>query len=148
MSIDWLNFSPAASLVGGLLIGVACTFLLLGIGRFAGISGIVSGLLDPGSRDFGWKSAFVAGLVIAPSVLKPFSLVEWPDLQQAGGTSGSLLDFVLGGFLAGIGARLAKGCTSGHGICGLGRFSRRSLVAVVLFMGAAMSVTYVFRHLA
>ncbi|MDR2113297.1 MAG: YeeE/YedE family protein [Candidatus Accumulibacter sp.] len=148
MSIDWLNFSPTASLIGGLLIGIACTLLLLGIGRFAGISGIVGGLLDSDRGDSGWKAAFVAGLVIAPSLLKPFSVVELPDFRETGGNAGSLLDFILGGFMAGIGARLAKGCTSGHGICGLGRFSRRSVVAVVLFMSTAVAVTYIYRHLA
>jgi len=146
MSIDWLNFSPTASLAGGLMIGVACTFLLLGIGRIAGVSGILGGLLESASRDFGWKLAFIAGLVVAPTVVKPFSLVDLPDPRLIGESARSSMDFILGGILAGIGTRLANGCTSGHGICGLGRFSRRSLVAVLLFMGTAMVVTYVRRH--
>lgn len=146
MSIDWLNFSPTVSLAGGLLIGVACTLLLLGIGRIAGVSGILGGLLEPASRDFGWKLAFIAGLVMAPTLVKPFSLVDLPDPRFIGESARSSMDFILGGILAGIGTRLANGCTSGHGICGLGHFSRRALVAVLLFIGTAVVVTYFRRH--
>ena len=129
-----------------MLIGVACTLLLLGIGRIAGISGILAGLLGPFTRDAGWRLAFVAGLLIAPTLLKPFFAVELPDQRVLAESSGGLLHFVLGGILVGVGTRLANGCTSGHGICGLGRFSGRSLVAVILFMGTAMTVVYVLRH--
>ena len=146
MSIDWVSFSPGTALAGGMLIGVACTLLLLGIGRIAGISGILGGLLGPINRDIAWRLAFVAGLIIAPTLLKQFFAVGLPDQRALAELSGGLLHFVLGGILVGVGTRLANGCASGHGICGLGRFSGRSLVAVILFMGTAMTVVYVLRH--
>lgn len=90
---------------------------------------------------------FVAGLIVAPTLVKPFYPIDLPDQQAVASSTGGLSIYVLGGILAGIGTRLANGCTSGHGICGLGRFSGRSLVAVILFMSTAMVVVYVTRHL-
>lgn len=149
MHIDWLDFTPWQALAGGALIGLACAFLLLVSGRIAGVSGIVGGLLRPrsGSDEWRWQLAFVIGLLVAPTVWRwlvpggfPLQRLQVESLEQ-------LLPFALGGILVGIGTRLANGCTSGHGVCGLARFSRRSLVAVMVFMGTAMAVVFITRHL-
>jgi len=108
------------------MIGVAAALLLLTHGRIAGISGIVGGLLSSQTRDRSWRVAFLGGLLIAGVIgglLAPGS---------AGGASAPLA--IAGGLLVGFGARYGSGCTSGHGVCGLSRLSRRSLVAVAVFM--------------
>jgi len=118
--------SWAYALAGGVMIGVAAALLLLTHGRIAGISGIVGGLLSSQTRDRSWRVAFLGGLLIAGVIgglLAPGS---------AGGASASLA--IAGGLLVGFGARYGSGCTSGHGVCGLSRLSRRSLVAVAVFM--------------
>lgn len=108
------------------MIGVAAALLLLTHGRIAGISGIVGGLLSSETRDRSWRVAFIGGLLIAGLIgglLAPASV---------GGASAPLA--IAGGLLVGFGARYGSGCTSGHGVCGLSRLSRRSLVAVAVFM--------------
>jgi len=114
------------ALVGGVLIGTAASLLLLTHGRIAGISGIVGGLLSPATKDRGWRYAFVGGLLAAGLVA---GLVA---PSATGGASPALA--IAGGLLVGYGARRGSGCTSGHGVCGLSRLSRRSLVAVATFM--------------
>lgn len=114
------------ALAGGVLIGMAAALLLLTHGRIAGISGIVGGLLSPSTKDRSWRYAFLAGLVVtglAAHLVAPAS---------TGGASPALA--IAGGLLVGYGARRGSGCTSGHGVCGLARLSRRSLVAVATFM--------------
>jgi uncharacterized protein len=118
--------SWAYALAGGVMIGVAAALLLLTHGRIAGISGIVGGLLSSETRDRSWRVAFIGGLLIAGLIgglLAPASV---------GGASAPLA--IAGGLLVGFGARYGSGCTSGHGVCGLSRLSRRSLVAVAVFM--------------
>lgn len=113
---------------GGALIGAASAFLLLVHGRIAGISGIVGSLLQRETTDRGWRYAFIAGLTVAGllvSVVHPASI---------GATPRSPAFVVIAGLLVGFGTRLGSGCTSGHGVCGLSRFSTRSLVAVATFM--------------
>ena len=141
MTIDWNNFTPWASLAGGLLIGLATAMFLLFNGRIAGISGIVGGLLHPVKGDVVWRIAFVLGLVLAPvaySLAAPLPAVHVE-------TSSTLL--VVAGLLVGIGTRYGSGCTSGHGICGLSRRSPRSLVATAAFMLAGFATVFVVRHL-
>jgi uncharacterized membrane protein YedE/YeeE len=133
------GFTPGASLLGGLLIGVAAALLLWGSGRAAGVSGIAAGLLTP-AGDWLWRAQFVGGLVAGGLLLR--WLVPWAAAPPAGG----LLALAAGGLLVGFGARLGGGCTSGHGICGLGRLSRRSLVAVAVFMATAAVVVFLVRH--
>ncbi len=123
------------ALAGGVMIGAAAALLLLTHGRIAGISGIVGGLLSPSTKDRGWRYAFVGGLLAAgltAGVVAPYA---------AGGASWA--PAIVGGLLVGYGARRGSGCTSGHGVCGLSRFSRRSLVAVATFMttGAIVATT-------
>ncbi|MFP1682007.1 YeeE/YedE family protein [Alloalcanivorax sp. C16-1] len=141
MNVDWSVFTPWSALAGGLLIGAAAGGLWLLMGRIAGISGILGGLLTPVPGDRRWRLAFLAGLLLSP----------WLYLAVAGPApvrvSASLPVLILAGLLVGYGTRLGSGCTSGHGVCGLSRWSLRSLVATVLFMGAGFATVYVTRHL-
>jgi uncharacterized membrane protein YedE/YeeE len=128
------------SLLGGLLIGVAAAMLLLFNGRVAGISGIVGGLLgrEPGER--GWRAWFIAGLIAGGVVTR---LVA-PD--ALGVIASPLPVLALAGVLVGFGTRLGGGCTSGHGVCGIGRGSPRSILATVTFMAVAVVVVFLVRH--
>jgi len=141
MTIAWAAFTPWASLAGGLLVGVAAAMLILFNGRVAGISGIVGGLLRPARGDLGWRVAFVAGLVAAP--LAWLAVAAAPRLHVAA----SVPALVAAGLLVGVGTRLGSGCTSGHGVCGISRGSRRSLAATATFMAAGFAVVFVARHL-
>ncbi|WP_368884693.1 YeeE/YedE family protein [Providencia vermicola] len=133
MSIDWANFTPWSAAAGGVLIGAAVSLLLLLNGRIAGISGILSGVLKPIAGDTAWKVAFILGIMIAPSLFILFFFS--PEVTIT--TSTPII--ILTGLLVGFGTRMGSGCTSGHGICGMARFSRRSIVAVVTFMLVAFA---------
>jgi len=122
------------------LIGVAAAMFVLLNGRIAGISGVVGGLLKPVDGDIAWRVAFVLGLLAAPWVY--LACAAWPH-PKIDASSGAL---IAAGLLVGIGTRYGGGCTSGHGVCGLGRFSLRSLVAVMVFMATGMAATFVMRH--
>lgn len=128
------------ALVGGALIGLAASLLMAVNGRIAGISGIVDGVLAPMREGFGWKFAFVAGLVAAPLVAR-LATGEAASAQYPHG----LALVALGGLLVGFGTRLGSGCTSGHGVCGLARLSRRSLAATATFMASAIAVVGALR---
>ena len=125
------SFSPASGFLGGVLIGLAAVLLLLANGRIAGVSGIVGGLLSRKPGDIGWRVAFVLGLWLG-------ALVYWAargalfELELLA-TPGVM---IVAGFLVGYGTRLGSGCTSGHGVCGIARFSPRSMVATVVFMAS------------
>ena len=140
MNIDWNAFTPWASLLGGVLIGIAAAMFVLFNGRIAGISGIVGGLLRPARGDVSWRLAFVFGLVAAPAIHALFAVVPTPRIDAGWGA------LVLAGLLVGVGTRYGAGCTSGHGVCGLSRLSPRSLLATVAFMGAGFVVVFVIRH--
>ncbi|MGL4997185.1 MAG: YeeE/YedE family protein, partial [Deefgea sp.] len=129
MQIDYANFTPLASLAGGALIGLAAGLLILLAGKIAGIAGIVGGLIN-GASDRTWRILFVIGLLASPWVWQFFAPL--PSVSMVTSTPG----LVIAGLLVGIGTRYANGCTSGHGICGLSRFSIRSLAAVGAFMAA------------
>lgn len=130
------------ALVGGVLIGFAATLLLWSIGRIAGISGIVNGIGDAVRGDRAWRVAFLLGMMGAGALALQF--VATPPARAQTGATALLL---VAGFLVGFGTRMGNGCTSGHGVCGLGRLSWRSLVAVLTFMGSGMATVYVMRHL-
>jgi uncharacterized membrane protein YedE/YeeE len=130
----------AGGLAGGALIGAGAVLLLGSIGRIAGISGIASGALEGARGDRAWRVAFLAGMMLAGALV--LRVVAAPPRTPTG--PAALL--LVAGFLVGFGTRLGNGCTSGHGVCGLGRLSRRSLVAVITFMGFAMATTFVMRH--
>ncbi len=145
MTIDWNAFTPWSALAGGVLIGVATALYLLGNGRVAGIAGIVAGplravLLGASLAAERVRLWFIGGLLLAPWVWRlvaplPVARVDvgWPLIVAAG-------------LLVGVGVRLGNGCTSGHGVCGLSRFSLRSLVNVLAFMGAGAATVFVMRH--
>lgn len=140
MNIDWNAFTPYASLVGGVLIGLAAAmFVLLNV-RIAGISGVLGGLLHPVKGDVSWRVAFVLGLVAAPAAYALFTAVPTPHIDASWGA------LVLAGLLVGVGTRYGSGCTSGHGVCGLSRLSPRSLAATVAFMSAGFVTVFVVRH--
>ena len=140
MQIDWLHFTPWASLAGGILIGLAAALLLLANGRVAGISGILGGLLRPARGDVAWRVAFLGGLFLAP--LAWLVLRAMPPAQID--HSPALL--ALAGLLVGLGTRFGSGCTSGHGVCGIARLSPRSLTATACFMAAGIVTVFVVRH--
>ena len=144
MNIDWNHFTPWASLIGGLLLGVASAVFILINGRILGISGILGGLLPPKVGDIGWRVAFLLGMLAAPTVfmtLAPAGLASEPRIDAGFWT------VITAGLLVGIGTRYASGCTSGHGVCGLSRLSPRSLVATLSFMGAGFFIVYILRHI-
>lgn len=141
MNIDWVHFSPLSSAIGGLMIGVAATILLIFNGRIAGISGILAEVLSKKQQGNGWRWAFLAGMLVAPAL---FYMINEPLLPVI---DASPLMLIIAGLLVGVGTRLANGCTSGHGICGLARLSRRSIIAVIIFMATAFITVYLQRHL-
>ena len=140
MTIDWIHFTPWASLAGGILLGLASALFVLVNGRILGISGIVGGLLRPSAGDWGWRLAFLLGLLVAPAL---YFLAAGPTTPRidAGWTT-----LVVAGLLVGAGTRYGSGCTSGHGVCGLSRLSPRSLVATLAFMGAGFATVFLARH--
>jgi hypothetical protein len=135
------NFTPVSGLIGGMLIGVAAALLLLLNGRISGISGIVGGLLSPKSSDAGWRVVFIAGLLLGAFGYMLATGGALPVRMQA-----SLPVLVVAGLLVGFGTRFGSGCTSGHGLCGIGRLSKRSIVASVVFFGVAMVTVFLTRH--
>jgi uncharacterized protein len=141
MTIDWISFTPWASLAGGVLIGIAAALFVLLNGRIAGISGVVGGLLAPKRGDVAWRAAFIAGLAGAPLLYALFSAPPSPQIDAGMGT------LALAGLLVGVGTRYGSGCTSGHGVCGISRLSPRSLVATLVFMSAGFATVFVLRHL-
>ncbi len=132
------HFTPLASLLGGALIGLAASLLLLADGRIAGISGIVGGLLTPTAGDTAWRALFVAGMLLGGFGLRYAdpALVRM-DLDR------SVSALVAAGLLVGFGTRLGNGCTSGHGVCGISRGSARSIVATVTFMTTGILTAWV-----
>jgi uncharacterized membrane protein YedE/YeeE len=135
------EFTPGSGAVGGAMIGLAAGMLLLGNGRVAGISGIVGRVLRPGpGEQRGWRAAFLLGLPLGAMLV---SLAMGP-LAVESATSPVLL--VIAGLLVGFGTRLGNGCTSGHGVCGVARGSRRSIAATVTFMSVAALVVFFMRH--
>lgn len=135
-------FTPLHALLGGLLIGSAAVLLLWLNGRIAGVTGMLTGLLvKPASTQL-WRLLFLFGLV-AGTALYGWFAAEATPLRQ--GFPVPLL--IAAGLLTGYGTAQGNGCTSGHGVCGLARFSLRSLVATATFLGVAIATTYVVRHI-
>jgi len=135
------NFTPLNAVLGGLLIGVAATLMLWTSGRIAGISGILTGVLLPNKADTPWKAIFLAGLLLGPIGVILVSGRELEITVQA-----TPLLSIIAGLLVGFGTRLGSGCTSGHGICGIARFSRRSFLATAVFMGCAIVTVFITKH--
>ncbi len=135
-------FTPVRSLLGGALIGISAATLLLGPGRIAGITGILGGALRARAGDLAWRLWFLLGLVGGGVVLGRV----WPATFQ-GQLARSGLWFAAAGLLVGFGTRLGNGCTSGHGVCGVGRLSPRSLLATAVFILTGAITVFVVRHL-
>jgi uncharacterized protein len=136
------EFTPWVSLFGGILIGLAATLLMALEGRIAGVSGIVSKLLPPyRDRLFLPRLAFVTGLVATPIL---YQFISGTPIVQT--VSSNLGLMALAGLLVGVGTVIGNGCTSGHGVCGLARLSKRSLVATLVFCAVAMLTVYIVRH--
>ena len=133
------NFTPVSALAGGVLIGLASVWLLAANGRIAGVSGILHGLFAQPPGDRIWRAAFIVGLIVAG--------VAWHLFAEVTPRQGFGLGWAaLAGALVGFGTRVGGGCTSGHGVCGIGRLSLRSLIAVAVFMATGMAATFVMRH--
>ncbi len=142
MSIDWVHFTPGSALGGGLLIGLSAALLILLLGRIAGVSGIVGGLLPPTAQgDAAWRAAFALGLMVAPLAYR------WLGELPASGIESHWSTLLVAGLLVGFGSRLGSGCTSGHGVCGVSRLSPRSLLATLVFMSSGLLTVFVVRHL-
>ena len=136
------EFTPVASLFGGALIGLSAVLLMAFHGRIAGMTGILSGLLPPMSRDWAWRAAFVAGAIVAPILILGVSETA------IGYDSPVPMPWVIvSGLIVGGGVYFSSGCTSGHGVCGMARLSPRSLAATATFMAAAFLTVFVIRHL-
>jgi uncharacterized membrane protein YedE/YeeE len=135
------NFTPLSAAIGGALIGLASVLLMLLTGRIAGASGILGGLLNPRSGEIGWRVAFIAGLILAP-LLAGLMGHGMPSPQMPA----SWAVIIAAGLLVGFGTRLAGGCTSGHGICGVSRLSARSIAATIIFMAVAIATVALTHH--
>jgi len=135
------NFTPLSAAIGGALIGLSAALLMLLIGRIAGITGILAGVLPPLWSDQPWRLAFLAGLIGAPllAALAGYTLAA-PSIDEG------WIVIVAAGLLVGFGTRLGGGCTSGHGVCGIARLSPRSIVATCVFMAVAIAVVAIRRH--
>lgn len=137
------EFTPWASLAGGIMIGVASSLLMLVAGRVMGVTGILTGLVQPASaREFSWRAVLVLGMISGPlaaaAITGRMPVIDVPV---------SLPMLLIGGVMVGVGVTYGSGCTSGHGVCGLARVSPRSAVATLSFMLAAIATVYVIRHL-
>lgn len=144
MAVDWVHFTPWSALAGGLIIGSAAGLWAWRAGRVFGISGLLGTVLDGlglgGGRETARAGAVLAGLLVAPLLLRLFSTPARPEIDAG------WIAVIAGGLLVGFGTRLGSGCTSGHGVCGLSRLSRRSMVATTIFMATAAVTVFVVRH--
>lgn len=138
MTIDFAHFTPYSSLIGGALIGLAAFILMVFNGRVMGVSGILGNALTNNPINGLWRWFFLAGTVLGPLVYLAF---QSDDLLMRPVSEGAFL--YAGGFIVGLGSMIGAGCTSGHGICGLARFSLRSFIAVITFMISAVITVYI-----
>jgi uncharacterized membrane protein YedE/YeeE len=134
------DFTPYASLFGGILIGLGAVILMAFNGRIAGMTAMLGGVLEPKSPDSPWRLAFLAGAIAAPLI----ATLLGAEFSFASPTTGVVLAF--GGVIVGIGVTYGSGCTSGHGVCGLARLSPRSLVATLTFMATTFATVTLIRH--
>jgi len=138
-----VNFTPIESLLGGLIIGLAVAILYLMRGNYTGISGIYFNVISANKSGFLWRFLFIIGLIIGPVILSFFSFTdlgfEMPNTNP--------IIVILGGLLVGYGTQLGSGCTSGHGVCGIGRLSIRSIVGTCVFVGAGVVTVLITRSL-
>lgn len=135
-------FTPWQSLGGGVLIGIAAVLLMLTLGRIMGATGILAGIVAPVSRDdFSWRLAILLGMVSGPLAVMAVT-GRMPEIVVPG--SPALL--IISGLIVGVGVTFGSGCTSGHGICGMARFSKRSIAATLVFMATTTATVFIVRH--
>ena len=137
-----VNFTPVSAMIGGALIGLAAALLWWTLGRIAGVSNILGAVVTEPGDDSAWRIAFLAGLLVAG--LGAMLLVPGAVHFELKAGAGQLL---VAGLLVGFGTQMGSGCTSGHGVCGIGRLSVRSIVATVCFMASGMLTVFVLEHL-
>jgi uncharacterized membrane protein YedE/YeeE len=135
------HFTPIQSLIGGALFGLGAALLLLLDGRVAGISGIFSGLLRPARGEFAWRALFIGGLMGGSLLVARLHPALFSNSLPR-----SRIAVVAAGILVGFGSRLANGCTSGHGLCGVSRVSTRSIAATVTFSATGIATAFLIRH--
>ena len=143
MTINWQEFTPIASLIGGVILGLGAVFLITFKGRIAGISGIVGALMQfqyTPKDHYLWRILFLLGLIGSYQIYSIIFGVPTIEINT------SSIELVIAGLLVGFGTRMGSGCTSGHGVCGLGRLSTRSLVATLTFMTSGFIVCYLLLH--
>ena len=135
------NFTPLAALIGGILIGLSASAMLLLEGRIAGVSGIFAGVLNPAKGETGWRASFLAGLLAGGLLLRIFlpGAFDFGIIRPYGA-------LIVAGLLVGYGTRLGNGCTSGHGVCGISRMSPRSMVATITFIASGVLTVYLVDH--
>lgn len=137
------EFTPFYSLLGGTLIGLSAVLLMLFHGSIAGISGMLGRFLPPRTDTDGliWRAAFIIGLIVASIALKG---IVGGDIAHD--VSNDMVTMIIAGLLVGLGAGLSNGCISGHGVCGISRLSKRSIIATVTFMSFGILTVYIIRH--
>ena len=143
MTINWQEFTPIASLIGGVILGLGAVFLITFKGRIAGISGIVGALMqfqNTPKDHYLWRILFLLGLIGSYQIYS--TIFGAPTIE----INTNSIELVIAGLLVGFGTRMGSGCTSGHGVCGLGRLSTRSLVATLTFMTSGFIVCYLLLH--
>ena len=134
------EFTPYASLIGGVLIGLGAVILMALNGRIAGMTAMLGGVLEPRSPDAPWRLAFLVGAILAPAI----AMIFGAEFSFSSPTTGALL--VLGGVIVGVGVTYGSGCTSGHGVCGMARLSPRSIIATLTFMVTTFATVTLIRH--
>lgn len=142
MLADYTQFTPVESLVGGAIIGFASVFMMIMFGRVAGVSGIIGSLFKLPKNDIAWRLSFLFGIISSGFIFSNF--IDKTLLINNSNLSNYAL-VILAGVLVGFGTRLGSGCTSGHGICGISRLSKRSIVATCVFLGVAMLTVFIMK---
>lgn len=136
MPVEWMN-----ALLGGVLIGISVSMMLLWNGRVTGIAGIVNGLIAPVKGDISWRLLFVVGLILGGLVLKALSAQVFSGQLETDNWT-----VIAAGLLVGFGTIMGSGCTSGHGVCGISRLSIRSILATAVFIAAGVTAVYFFKN--
>ena len=136
-----MAFTPVSALIGGALIGASASMMLVLNGRITGISGILGGLVRRQRGEVSWRATFLAGLLVGGLLLA----LAYPSALRAPSATPIALT-VIAGLLVGFGTQLGGGCTSGHGVCGISRFSTRSILATMTFMATGAVATFVVQH--
>ena len=139
LNIDTVNFTPISSFIGGLLIGIAVVIFFVSNGKLAGVSGIVNNVLTKNQSRI-INLLFLLGLILGPLTYMFFFKITLPFVMTS-----SLSIIIFGGLLVGIGTKIGSGCTSGHGVCGISRFSVRSILATILFMLSAIITVFIIK---